>query len=91
MFYFVAYLSGVKANYGTLGVNAKVKRGSCIAANDTAAHTQSIAKWAIDAGKSVGFVTTTRVTHASPAGWFHNLTKQNRKTYTYFLFVFLFV
>lgn len=39
-----------------------------MAANDKSRHTESIARWAIDAGKSVGLVTTARVTHASPAG-----------------------
>lgn len=63
-----AYLSGVKANYGTLGVTGRVKRAECLAANDRTRHTESIAKWAIDAGKSIGLVTTARVTHASPAG-----------------------
>lgn len=63
-----AYLCGVKANYGTIGVNAKVARDDCEAMKNTDNHVHSIAKWALDAGKSAGFVTTTRVTHASPAG-----------------------
>lgn len=58
----------MKSNLGTIGVSGKVKRLECLAANDKRHHTESIAKWAIDAGKSVGLVTTTRVTHASPAG-----------------------
>lgn len=66
--YSPAYLSGVKANYGTIGVNAHVERHDCLTGLDAAHHTVSIAKWALDAGKSVGLVTTTRVTHASPAG-----------------------
>lgn len=65
---FTAYFSGVKANVGTLGVTGRVQRTQCLAASDKSAHVESIAKWAIDAGKSVGIVTTTRVTHASPAG-----------------------
>uniref|UniRef100_A0A1I8P601 alkaline phosphatase n=1 Tax=Stomoxys calcitrans TaxID=35570 RepID=A0A1I8P601_STOCA len=63
-----AYLNGVKANYGTIGVNAQVTRADCYKANDTSTHTESIAKWAQDAGKWAGLVTTARVTHASPAG-----------------------
>lgn len=65
---FLAYFSGVKANFGTIGMSAKVRRSDCQAANDRSAFTESIAKWALYAGKSVGLVTTTRVTHASPAG-----------------------
>ncbi|XP_023294232.2 membrane-bound alkaline phosphatase [Lucilia cuprina] len=63
-----AYLNGVKANYGTIGVNAQVPKYDCFKANDTSTHTESLAKWAQDAGKWAGLVTTARVTHASPAG-----------------------
>ncbi|KAG6453207.1 hypothetical protein O3G_MSEX008029 [Manduca sexta] len=63
-----AYLCGVKANYGTLGVTAAVPRRNCTASVDTATHVQSIAEWALADGRDAGIVTTTRVTHASPAG-----------------------
>lgn len=56
----IAYLSGVKGNYGTIGVSAKVQRRDCKAGNVKAWHTESIAQWALNAGKSVGLVTTTR-------------------------------
>ncbi|XP_065363914.1 membrane-bound alkaline phosphatase-like [Calliphora vicina] len=62
------YLSGVKGNYGTIGVNGQVTRFDCELGQDESLHTQSIAKWAQDAGKWTGLVTTARVTHASPAG-----------------------
>ncbi|KAL7732501.1 hypothetical protein ACLKA6_019144 [Drosophila palustris] len=63
-----AYLSGVKTNYGTIGVTAQVTRKDCEAGIDTSTHTASIAQWAQEAGKWAGLVTTSRVTHASPAG-----------------------
>ncbi|XP_017487431.1 PREDICTED: membrane-bound alkaline phosphatase [Rhagoletis zephyria] len=63
-----AYLSGVKGNYGTIGVNAQVPKYDCDLAADPSTHTESMAKWAQDAGKWTGLVTTARVTHASPAG-----------------------
>ncbi|XP_037938274.1 membrane-bound alkaline phosphatase-like [Teleopsis dalmanni] len=63
-----AYLSAVKANYGTIGVNAQVTRRDCELGQDESYHTESIAKWAQDANKWTGLVTTARVTHASPAG-----------------------
>lgn len=63
-----AYLTGVKTNDGMVGINAKVPYGDCVGTNDESAYTYSIAKWAQVAGKSTGLVTTTRVTHASPAG-----------------------
>ena len=62
------YLTGVKGNYGTIGVNAQVERYDCDLGQDESLHTQSIAKWAQDSGKWTGLVTTARVTHASPAG-----------------------
>ncbi|XP_013109665.1 membrane-bound alkaline phosphatase [Stomoxys calcitrans] len=62
------YLTGVKGNYGTIGVNAQVPRYDCDLGQDESLHTQSIAKWAQDSGKWAGLVTTARVTHASPAG-----------------------
>lgn len=63
-----AYLCGVKNNYGTLGVTAAVARRDCAASTDAAARVQSIAEWALAEGRDVGIVTTTRITHASPAG-----------------------
>ncbi|KAM4703366.1 alkaline phosphatase, tissue-nonspecific isozyme [Rhinophrynus dorsalis] len=60
-----AYLCGVKANEGTVGVNAASVRGQC---NTTKGNeVDSILKWAKAAGKSVGIVTTTRVNHATPS------------------------
>ncbi|XP_050041542.1 alkaline phosphatase-like [Dermacentor andersoni] len=61
-----AYLCGVKANIGTLGVDSTVKGGQCH--NDTAAYVDSIMKWAQDSGMWTGIVTTSTVTDASPAG-----------------------
>lgn len=63
-----AYLSGIKGNYGTIGVNAQVARYNCESHQNTLYHTETILKWAQDAGKATGFVTTTKVTHATPAG-----------------------
>lgn len=59
-------MSGVKGNYGTIGVNAHYKRKQCWV--DETAFTDSIAGWAQKAGKGTGLVTTSRVTHASPCG-----------------------
>ncbi|KAJ7998641.1 hypothetical protein DPEC_G00206990 [Dallia pectoralis] len=60
-----AYLCGVKANEGTVGVSAAAIRSQC---NTTKGNeVTSILRWAKEAGKSVGIVTTTRVTHATPS------------------------
>lgn len=63
-----AYLCGVKANHATIGVTGKVKLGDYVAGDNTDNHVDSIVQWAQHAGKATGIVTTTRVTHASPAG-----------------------
>lgn len=63
-----AFLCGVKANYGTVGVSGYVKRGDCEASKNSSMYVDSIAKWALDSGRDVGLITTTRVTHATPAG-----------------------
>ncbi|XP_049540126.1 alkaline phosphatase-like [Anopheles darlingi] len=65
-----AYLTGVKGNYETIGVNANVPVRDCHAARNRSTHTSSIGQWAMDAGKDAGIVTTTRVTHASPSGMY---------------------
>ncbi|CAL9704628.1 unnamed protein product [Knipowitschia caucasica] len=69
-----AYLCGVKANEGTVGVSAAAVRSDC---NTTEGNqVTSILKWAKDAGKSVGIVTTTRVNHATPsAAYAHSVDR----------------
>lgn len=69
-----AYLCGVKANEGTVGVSAAAVRSQC---NTTQGNeVTSILKWAKDAGKSVGIVTTTRVNHATPsAAYAHSVDR----------------
>ncbi|XP_062702913.1 alkaline phosphatase-like isoform X1 [Aedes albopictus] len=72
-----AYLAGVKANYGTIGLSAAATLGDCFAQNNTDFHVQSIAKWAQDYGMATGFVTNTQVTNASPAGVYANTANRN--------------
>ncbi|XP_037533930.1 alkaline phosphatase, tissue-nonspecific isozyme [Nematolebias whitei] len=60
-----AYLCGVKTNLNVIGVNAAARNGVCRTQKGN--EVTSILKWAKDAGKSVGIVTTTRVQHATPA------------------------
>lgn len=61
-----AFLHGVKNNYRGLGVSANVSSSQCNFSEDDV--TYSILKWAQDAEKATGIVTTTRITHATPAG-----------------------
>lgn len=72
-----AYLSGVKANYGTLGLRAAVPRGNCERSVQPKFWTESIASWAQRSGALTGLVTTTRVTHASPAGLYAHIADRD--------------
>uniref|UniRef100_A0A224XEP7 Alkaline phosphatase n=1 Tax=Panstrongylus lignarius TaxID=156445 RepID=A0A224XEP7_9HEMI len=58
---------GIKNNYETAGVDASVRFGDCPASLKKEAKLDSITTWAQEAGKATGFVTTTRVTHATPS------------------------
>ena len=64
----VAFLAGVKTNNRLLGLNANVLSRQCVVSE--ADHVESIVGWAQKANKATGIVTTTRITHATPAGKF---------------------
>ncbi|XP_071445817.1 alkaline phosphatase-like [Hetaerina americana] len=72
-----AYLGGVKTNVGVIGLTGAVKRGNCTESLNEGTRVQSIIKWAQDAGKSTGVVTTTRITHASPTGAYGHVAERN--------------
>ncbi|CAK9831337.1 Intestinal-type alkaline phosphatase 1 [Anthophora retusa] len=60
-----ALLCGVKANYETVGLDSSARFENCY--SSFGAHVPSLINWAQEQGKSTGLVTTTRVTHATPA------------------------
>lgn len=62
-----ALFGGVKGNYETSGVDAAVPLANCAASQLKINQVDSILKWAQDEGMGTGFVTTTRVMHATPA------------------------
>ncbi|XP_023947360.1 alkaline phosphatase, tissue-nonspecific isozyme-like [Bicyclus anynana] len=72
-----SYLTGVKTKYGVIGLDGNVTRGSCHSQLYKQNWTPSIGQWALDKGLDVGFVTTTRVTHASPAGMYAHSSERN--------------
>ncbi|XP_013109914.2 alkaline phosphatase [Stomoxys calcitrans] len=72
-----AYLTGVKTNLLTIGVNGHVIFNNCTSSSNPAYHVESIAKWAQDAGKATGIVTTTTVTHASPSASYAHVANRN--------------
>jgi alkaline phosphatase len=60
-----AILGGQKTKAGFIGVSAKAHRANCASSRD--AHLPSLLELAESSGKSTGIVTTTRLTHATPA------------------------
>lgn len=62
-----AIFAGIKTNFNSLSLTGDVELRNCTTQQDKSNHVDSIFKYAQDAGKSTGFVTTTRVTHATPA------------------------
>ncbi|KAK4874693.1 hypothetical protein RN001_014053 [Aquatica leii] len=72
-----ALFCGVKANVKTSGVDATVKYGDCAASLNKEAQLDSLISWAQAAGKRTGFVTTTRVTHATPSALYAHSPNRN--------------
>ncbi|PSN34159.1 hypothetical protein C0J52_10039, partial [Blattella germanica] len=62
-----ALFTGVKSKYYMLGLDSRAPFGDCDPRVNERARLASIMQWAQDAGKHTGLVTTTRVTHATPA------------------------
>ncbi|XP_069993382.1 alkaline phosphatase-like isoform X1 [Penaeus vannamei] len=71
-----AYLTGVKTNYKTIGFDASIKYNDCQTMFENN-KVYSIAKWAQDAGKRSGVVTSTRVTHATPASTYAHVANRD--------------
>ncbi|CAG2101117.1 unnamed protein product [Medioppia subpectinata] len=71
-----AFMCGVKTNKGVLGVTGRVARGETDCELVHKNSVSSILKWALDSGRSAGIVTTTRVTHATPAGGYASVANR---------------
>lgn len=69
--------SGVKTNYKMIGLTAEAKLLDCEDQLDKNLWTESIMSWAQKSCKATGIVTTTRVTHASPAGTFAHIAARD--------------
>ncbi|TOF85906.1 alkaline phosphatase, partial [Vibrio parahaemolyticus] len=71
-----AYLTGVKTNYKTIGVDGTAIYKNCSSINESN-KVSSILQWAQKAGKRTGVVTSTRVTHATPAGTYAHVADRD--------------
>lgn len=72
-----SYLSGVKGNYGTIGLTAAVLQGDCEGQSKASNRVDSILKNAQDSGMRTGIITNTRITHATPAGTYAHIANRN--------------
>ena len=73
--------TGVKTKAGVIGIGPDVARRDCVAARDVELRT--IADEARARGKQYGIVTTTRVTHATPATVYAHLPERDWEADTY--------
>lgn len=71
-----AILCGVKANFYTLGLSANVRLNDTNCQRIQQNHVNSIIKQAIEAGKSTGIITNTRITHATPAAAYAHVSNR---------------
>lgn len=71
-----ALFCGVKGNMKTAGVDARVKQEDCEASLSEESKVDSVVDWAQRAGKHTGFVTTTRVTHATPSALYSHIANR---------------
>jgi Alkaline phosphatase len=62
-----AMFTGVKGKFYMLGLDPRAKHKVCEKELNEKSKLDSIMKWAQEAGKDTGVVTTTRITHATPA------------------------
>ncbi|KAG8272409.1 hypothetical protein J6590_041705 [Homalodisca vitripennis] len=63
-----ALLCGVKANFETVGLDARGRFENCKSSVNS--KVESLVDWAHREGKATGIVTNTRVSHATPAALF---------------------
>ncbi|XP_051163905.1 alkaline phosphatase 4-like [Leptopilina boulardi] len=72
-----AIFSGVKSRYKILGLDAKAQVNTCDKNINEAAKLSTIADWAQESGMDTGFVTTTRVTHATPGALYSHINNRD--------------
>ncbi|KAM0735547.1 Alkaline phosphatase 4 [Formica fusca] len=63
-----AIFSGVKTRYHVIGLDGRADDKKCDKKINEISKLSTMANWAQQSGMDTGFVTTTRITHATPAG-----------------------
>ncbi|XP_011496782.1 PREDICTED: alkaline phosphatase 4-like [Ceratosolen solmsi marchali] len=72
-----AMFTGVKAQYRMLGLDELAKYNTCDKQGNENSHLTTIATWAQESGMDTGFVTTTRVTHATPGALYAHVNNRD--------------
>ena len=72
--------TGYKTREGMLGVDHTINRKECRASETVLHAVKSIAEFAAERGKSVGFVSTARITHATPASGYSHTSVRDWET-----------
>ncbi|MDX2427323.1 MAG: alkaline phosphatase [Xanthomonadales bacterium] len=70
-----AMMTGQKTNAGFIGVSNSAERKNCASARGN--HLPSVLELAESRGKSTGIVTTTRITHATPASTYAHVPERD--------------
>jgi len=70
-----AFMTGQKTRAGFLGVSSEAVRGNCASAGGN--HLTTALEFAESIGKSTGIVTTTRITHATPASAYAHVPERD--------------
>ena len=70
-----AIMTGIKTRYAVVNMTQRVRRGDCASAKGNAA--MSALELASTAGLATGVVTTTRITHATPAATYAHSVERN--------------
>ena len=74
-----AFLCGIKTGSSIIGLNGNAIKSNCKSSRGN--EVDSILKWAHKAGKLVGIVSTTRITHATPAAAYANVPDRKWESY----------
>ncbi|XP_011870247.1 PREDICTED: alkaline phosphatase 4-like isoform X1 [Vollenhovia emeryi] len=72
-----AIFSGVKTKYRLIGLDARAQYNKCDEKINALSKLTTVADWAQQSGMDTGFVTTTRVTHATPAGLYAHINHRD--------------
>ncbi|XP_025986676.1 alkaline phosphatase 4 isoform X2 [Solenopsis invicta] len=72
-----AIFSGVKTKYRLIGLDGRAETSKCDPKINELSKVTTVADWAQQSGMDTGFVTTTRITHATPAGLYAHINHRD--------------